>query len=997
MDETLEPSDVETRIIEALKRERPGPSVEERRAFERLHGRVLGAKSGPLQLDRYILLDRLGAGGVGVVHVAYDPELDRKVAVKLVQFKGGRERRAEGQARLQREAQAMAKLAHPNVVRVYDVGSYEEGDLAGAGTDLTKTADLPAQGVFVVMELVTGQDLRHWCRAEPRSRGEILDAYRQAGHGLAEAHRAGLIHRDFKPSNVLMGEDGRARVLDFGLARVLDSVEATPTPTPTPAPDRPPRVGDVDPLSGRVQALDTPLTQTGALMGTPAYMAPEQHAGGAVDARADQFAFCAALFEALYGVRPFPGRTAKELEQSKLSDQPAPVARDQRLPARQHAAVLRGLRADPVNRFESMAPLLRELERDPIRTRNRALALGGIVSLTAAAVFFAARTGDEPDPCATRGDRLAGVWDATTVNRSAVAFEAIDKPYAADVWRTVERELDAYTGRWADASVAACRAARDDGTGPQARARQACLEAGLAQIATVSRMLQEADVITAEHAVDAIGALPSIDACATADGSEVSVLPTNDPALVELGSVEALRLGAKIEPARRIASGAVERARALGDAGVEAVALVALGRVQQTAKESQVAADTLWRASLAAEQVARDDLAAVALVEHAHALLDQNKRFDQAGRALARARAKLERGSPGDLLRADLAHAEGRLMRMQLRHREALERAQRGHELRVRALGERHPKVAESLTSLGFALHKRGRFRDAADAYDRALSIWKETVGPDHPRVGSTLRRMGITAWRQGHLDQALSLSEASMEIDRSAYHPRDQRVASGLEQVGSIYNAMNRPREALERKLAALEIMEAIFGPGHPSQATTLGNIGGTYLQMGEIDGAERYFLRAEAAVAGEHGADHPSVAWSQVGLGEVAMARGDAVQARERYGRAMALLERIYEKSHHKVLDMHRRLAEVSVALGERERAISRLELALDLHEPGESDTRVLGRLQLGLARALGRQESARAVQLAIEARNSFAKSRWGDEGVAEANALLAELPNG
>jgi serine/threonine protein kinase len=227
-------------------------------------------------LGRYLILDFLGVGGMGVVYSAYDPGLDRKVAIKLLRpttnAHGGT---TAGRSRLLREAQALARLSHPNVIAVHDVGTFEDQ-------------------VFVAMEYAEGQTLSAWLREEPRSVREIVAAFLEAGRGLAAAHAAGLVHRDFKPANVLFG-NGRARVLDFGLActdvsresgeRVV-ALEDLPPALPLP----PPLTGDStqDPS---LNALGTPLTMTGTLMGTPAYMAPEQMAGRPVDARTDQFSF----------------------------------------------------------------------------------------------------------------------------------------------------------------------------------------------------------------------------------------------------------------------------------------------------------------------------------------------------------------------------------------------------------------------------------------------------------------------------------------------------------------------------------------------------------------------------------------------------------------------------------------------------------------------------------------------------------------------------------
>ena len=233
-------------------------------------------------VGRYIVLDRLGSGGMGVVFSAFDPELDRKVAVKVLNA-GDRRKKKAGRVRLLREAQALAKLNHPNTIAVYDVGTLGES-------------------VFLAMEFIAGKTLRGWV-ADKRDRGEldwraVLDVFMQAGRGLAAAHAAGIVHRDFKPENVMVDLDGRARVLDFGLAR--------PARDTTSSADR----EDPEHSSG---TFEVRLTATGAVMGTPYYMAPEQHRGDAVDERADQFSFCVALWEALFGGRPFRGTSLPDL------------------------------------------------------------------------------------------------------------------------------------------------------------------------------------------------------------------------------------------------------------------------------------------------------------------------------------------------------------------------------------------------------------------------------------------------------------------------------------------------------------------------------------------------------------------------------------------------------------------------------------------------------------------------------------------------------------
>ncbi|MBI5545314.1 MAG: serine/threonine protein kinase, partial [Deltaproteobacteria bacterium] len=299
------------------------------------------------RLGRYVVQQFIGAGGMGLVYAAYDPDLERKVALKLVRtdLHGDGE---ECRLRLVREGKAIAQLAHPNVVTVFDIG-------------------LTGEQAFVAMELVEGGTLGSWLRERPRRWREILRAFLDAGQGLAAAHQAGVVHRDFKPENVLIGAEGRPRVSDFGLAR--------PPPRPSATEARP------------VTSSTAHLTQTGALLGTPAYMAPEQLAQGVCDTRSDQYSFCVALWEALYGSRPTPRTGAGE-----------PTPRQLKVPRWVENALRRGLSEDPRERFPSMEELLRVLRSEPVRRARVRWALATLAIL-AAGIPLAIRQGASQSAC----------------------------------------------------------------------------------------------------------------------------------------------------------------------------------------------------------------------------------------------------------------------------------------------------------------------------------------------------------------------------------------------------------------------------------------------------------------------------------------------------------------------------------------------------------------------------------------------------------------------
>jgi serine/threonine-protein kinase len=388
-------------------------------------------------VGRYLLLDLLGEGGMGVVYKAYDPELGRAVALKLLQTDAERSSRLRD--RLLREAQALARLQHPNVIAVHDVGTFR--------------AD-----VFIAMEFVEGQTVRAWLKSGPRSRREILDVFLAAGEGLAAAHRAGLIHRDFKPDNVILGDDGRVRVLDFGLARAADSVTADGANANANEDVNANANEDVnvnvtvagkasssqtasgDSGRGTSSLLDTPLTHVGAVVGTPRFMAPEQRLDGGVDEAADQFSFCVSLYWALYGAFPF--RRIEDAAEGRYEEPPAGAT----VPRWLKQVLQQGLRSKPADRFPSMGALLGALRDDPAERRRRRLrgALGAIAALALASAAVAGALAWRAQRGAAEQARMAQRFGQEIAEISAIGRYAAYMPL-----HDTRPELDAIRARMA--------------------------------------------------------------------------------------------------------------------------------------------------------------------------------------------------------------------------------------------------------------------------------------------------------------------------------------------------------------------------------------------------------------------------------------------------------------------------------------------------------------------------------------------------------------------
>ena len=360
------------------------------------HGEADWSLPRGAQVDRYFIIGRLGAGGMGEVFSAYDPELDRRVALKLVRFDAN-EDAANARGRLLREAQALAKLSHPNVVAVYDAGTH--GDR-----------------VFIAMEHVEGRTFRDWLRSAEQRRTpdtwrEALGLMLQAGAGLAAAHAQGMVHRDFKPANVMVSDDGRVRVLDFGLARRFGESEPSDEARPLLRSDP---IESLDSLNSSRSSLALQLTQTGMVMGTPAYMAPEQFFGGRVDSRTDQFSFCVVLYRGLFGVRPFPGESFADLGRSVARGEMREMPKSARIPRAIHNALRRGLSPGREQRYPSMDELLADLERSIGQARRRLLGAAGATAVVVAlggAALLGSTAREAATPCQGFDAKLAGIWD----------------------------------------------------------------------------------------------------------------------------------------------------------------------------------------------------------------------------------------------------------------------------------------------------------------------------------------------------------------------------------------------------------------------------------------------------------------------------------------------------------------------------------------------------------------------------------------------------------
>ncbi|HYV44591.1 MAG TPA: serine/threonine-protein kinase [Myxococcaceae bacterium] len=702
------------------------------------------------RIDRYVILERLGSGGMGEIYAAYDPGLDRKIALKLMRMDVlSAMGTHSGKAKLLAEAKALARLNHPNVVAVHDVGEVGEE-------------------IFIAMELVEGDVLRDWLEATPRTTAQVLEVFKQAGRGLTAAHAVGLVHRDFKPLNVIVGRDGRARVVDFGLARTATTLADTnPGRTAKPPPIQP---GDETPTIPRVEA------STMMLSGTPAYMSPEQLNADPTDARTDQFSFAVSLYEALAGQRPFKAEHADELP-DVIARGPAPA---RGIPAWIQAVLVRGLSYDREARFPGMDAMLAALEKDPSARRRQRWGMAGVALAAAAVVAGAAAARfSAQQRCAPPQARWAGVWDGARRADLRAAFARTDKPFAAAASDAVDRALDRYRQSWLSLHQQACLATLD---GAQARdvlqLQTECLDRRLVEARELVEQLARADEGTVKNAARAVSDLQPLSDCADEQALRAGAAWPVDPS--KRAEVEAVRakvaelralletghLKDAVEAGEKAAAGA--RLSGYKPLEAEAELLVAKVRAQRYEFREAVAAE--HRAAAAGQATGQSEL-----VEQAWTLLVRHTAMlgGESDVWVGYAEALLNR-LPGDTrhLRAMLLKAEAAAETQKRRYEKARELARQSLELVEQALGKDDLAAMEALGTMASASWYLGDLDAALSTSERASAIGRLILGPDHPTSGDFLRDQAGMLLERGDYEEAVRRAAKAEEIYLRAFSP---------------------------------------------------------------------------------------------------------------------------------------------------------------------------------------------------------------------------------
>ncbi len=881
-------------------------------------------------LGRYVLLEEVGSGGMGVVMAAYDRELDRRVALKLLRPDLSR----SGAARMRREAQALAKLQHPSVVSVFEVGTIE-GQL------------------FIAMEYIEGLTFDAWAAGHRGEWRKIVEVAIRAGRGVAAAHAVGLVHRDIKPSNILVGQDGRVCVADFGIAtasgRTVDSelaevelpVGRAPRSHDAAAPPRGaaalggvtrtlhdceisgtdeaarerPRshaqfeaaLDELDAAASSAAASNSAwadaidgLTEAGAVVGTPAYMAPEQHRGELVDARTDQFAFCVALYRVLYDDTPFGGEDLDTLRAAVAAGKVKPAPVGAVVPASVRRVLLRGLATQAERRWPSMTALLDALARTLSRRRQ------WFAMVAAASVTSAVLIAMLPEPnageiaCPSAEERLSGVWDEARVVALREAFLASDLPYAVDTWtRTVER-LDRHAASWSERYQTLCAEMAEAGASPALDLEMNCLRGRREELRALVELLAGGDPGVVAKATQAAAELAPVAACRS-EGVEAAAMASPRPE--QQAEVDEIRLTlARAEAAFKAgtfdvgiehARAALARARAVGYAPVEVEASHRLGTLEAMSGQLDEAADHLGDAALRATEARHDRIAARAATMVAFVVGYQQGRPDEGLVWVRHAAAALERLEPDAGLDADLRVTRAAVLSAQGRFEEALPEFRKGLEQRERVLGLDHPLVASSYNNLGSALVEVGRFDEALQALERAKTIWDHSYGPRHPVVATALNGIGAVLEQMGRYEEARERLEQALALRETIFGPDHVNVAVTLDNLGSVLVSLGEYDEARAASGRALELRATHLGTRHPHYASSLVNLGLAAEKQGQFDEASEFHRQAVEIWEETLGPQHPYLGHPLTSWGRAELARGRPKVAQELLMRALRIRE--------------------------------------------------------------------------------------------------------
>jgi tetratricopeptide (TPR) repeat protein len=879
-------------------------------------------RPAPRHLGRYQLLELLGKGGMGAVYRAFDPALQRHVALKILHDDASSTALVTTlRSRLLDEAHAMARLTHPNVVTVYDVGFVD-------------------QQIFVAMELVDGETLQAWQKGQAHSWRAIVARYLLAAEGLRAAHASGLVHRDFKPENVLVS-GARVLVTDFGLACSGAGLPSSSSPDP---------------------------------VGTPAYMAPEQFRGDAVDARTDIFSFCAALYEAVYHASAFAGDDAKSRRAAVLAGRMRATPRDAHVPRWLRTILLRGLAAQAAARPASIEEVIGQLRRG-LRARQRSVlwtAAGtALVLILALSLVLAPRS--PLTACRRRAQALQRSWSARRRQLLAATFARSGLPFAPVAWRNTERMLSCYVDQFTGAFDNACQAIhRNEAQSREwLERRMRCLEDARTTFERLVGTFDEGDPVAITNAVSAASRLDGVATCA-AVGLLNQPLPLPhdeaargdlDRASAALAGARALELTGKYDAAKTIATATLATARARAYAPLEADAALLLGIIARDQGQWRAAelADT---DSLDAAERGRADLVRaramselVLVVGHRQGRIAEGQRWAQFAEGVL---ARLDR-PPLEV--AELALRRGLLQLSAGRLDDAEAELHESLRIYERTVPAADTRVAIVWIDLAAVMLAKGRYDDMEAAYRRAWALQRDALGAEHPLTLAAKLGIGVALFERGQARQALGVYDEVFAPLLAALGPKHPNVAAALTNIANACDVLGQEDRAVRYGERAIAIVSET-APDTPILAQLEINLG-TYLRH-SLDQLERaHRLTASSLERRRHlfGAASPLVGEAEYHQSLIFIVERRWSEALTHARLALPLIERGYGARHPRLADVLDALGVIDREQGRAAEAVAKHRRALSIRDAGDNHERATTLTHLGLAElALGHAAAAR-----------------------------------
>lgn len=887
---------------ELLGHGRPEDNADRRRTESAVLAGLFGVDASGPKEGRYHRLRFLGRGAMGQVELAEDRSLGRQVALKTLAPERTADDRAR--ARIKREAFSLAQIDHRAVVGIYDV--LEDDD-----------------EITIVMEYVEGPTLRAWLATTPPTRS-ISQVLASAAEGIEAAHAQGIVHRDLKPDNIIV-QGKHAKVIDFGLARAgSETSERDSSAATIPMATEP--------------STAASLTRTGAALGTPAYMAPEQFLNGSSDARTDQFAFCVTVWEAFVGRRPFAGETPAEVAENIAKGNIADAG-DARLPRGLRSVLCKGLTAEPDQRHANMGPIIAALD-----TRRRGAVLIGasvaglavVCGLGFAATRPSVESGLPPNPCRDASRPLGEVWNAERGASISRQLEAQAPGFGAETARRIIAAADNWGAVWTErarASCAATRVARVQSEADHA-ADQRCLDAALSEFDAVLSGIETVQAKRVAKVQSTLERVPSARRCErrvfvdTVYGAPPSTAQVRARELNK--SAQALVAGGRFDEGLAAAQQARQAIGASENLALDAELNLTLARAHFQLGASDLADRAYLDAANAAEAAAFDELAATIWLELSRVASVQRVDATQAAFYVERADAVVTRlGNPARF-RAAVEQRKAQNATAAGQTDEAMRHLERALELLEGEGAERiRPSVSMDIGRIAYA---RGDFAGSIAAFIASVEGYTAAYGPDHPTVADARHNLGSVYVAAGRQAEAVPILETALAGRKRAYGEDHEKVARTLNSIATISFSQENYAEALESYQQVVQMHRAARDGAHVSIAEAVANVARAHTGLEDFPAANRSFAEATTMLESLVGTDHPRLADALSGWASSRSLAGEPQAAEDLYTRAVSIRRTALGASAPRTLRTEIDLAEVERTLGKERASRRRLQRVLD-----------------------------------------------------------------